>query len=336
MQLPRRAELVFAGLSLRAVGRSAGCSGLLIQPDGGGPAVLWAPRAGRLDDVLLHDLAGIELAVALLGPSEEDDPADPVGDPGEQPSLVDCALALAQLRAAGSVTDRTSCLLVGVGHRQGRPERLTGYLAHWGAEIAPDGTWLQLPPASQPAPTPALGGRTLVLGGSASGKSDLAEHLLAARSEVLYAATGPAVDLRSGSDPDWGRRVSRHRERRPAWWQTEETDQVAALLMKAEQPVLLDSVGTWLTGVLDRAGAWQDRDGWRAELAAESDALLRAWRSRRAPLVAVSDEVGQGVVPATAAGRLFRNELGRLNQGLAQESERVLVVTAGRLTHGRQ
>jgi adenosylcobinamide kinase/adenosylcobinamide-phosphate guanylyltransferase len=236
------------------------------------------------------------------------------------------------LRAAGSVTDRTSCLLVGVGHRQGRPERLTGYLAHWGAEIAPDGTWLELPPTA----TPALGGRTLVLGGSASGKSDLAEHLLAARPDVLYAATGPAVDLRAGSDPDWGRRVSRHRERRPTWWQTEETDQVAALLIKAEQPVLLDSVGTWLTGVLDRAGAWQDRDGWHAELAAESDALLRAWRSRRAPLVAVSDEVGQGVVPSTPAGRLFRHELGRLNQQLAQESERVLVVVGGRLILGPQ
>jgi adenosylcobinamide kinase / adenosylcobinamide-phosphate guanylyltransferase len=178
---------------------------------------------------------------------------------------------------------------------------------------------------------PALGGRTLVLGGSASGKSALAEHLLAGRPDVVYTATGPVVDLRAHPDAEWAGRVSRHRERRPTWWQTEETHEVASLLAKLDQPVLLDSIGTWLAGVLDRAGAWQDRTGWRDRLTAETDLLVRAWRARRTPLVAVTDEVGWGVVPATASGRLFRDELGRLNRRLAGESERVLLVVAGRL-----
>jgi adenosylcobinamide kinase/adenosylcobinamide-phosphate guanylyltransferase len=45
--------------------------------------------------------------------------------------------------------------------------------------------------------------------------------------------------------------------------------------------------------------------------------------------VAVSNEVGSGVVPATWSGRLFRDELGRLNAAVARESERVDLVVAG-------
>jgi adenosylcobinamide kinase/adenosylcobinamide-phosphate guanylyltransferase len=47
--------------------------------------------------------------------------------------------------------------------------------------------------------------------------------------------------------------------------------------------------------------------------------------------VAVSDEVGMGVVPATAGGRAFRDALGRLNERLAAESEYVALVVAGRV-----
>jgi adenosylcobinamide kinase/adenosylcobinamide-phosphate guanylyltransferase len=46
-------------------------------------------------------------------------------------------------------------------------------------------------------------------------------------------------------------------------------------------------------------------------------------------VVAVSDEAGMGVIPATPAGRLFRDELGRLNQALAAESEEAELVVAG-------
>ena len=45
--------------------------------------------------------------------------------------------------------------------------------------------------------------------------------------------------------------------------------------------------------------------------------------------MAVSNEVGSGVIPATASGRLFRDELGRLNARLAARSEQVWLCTAG-------
>ena len=57
--------------------------------------------------------------------------------------------------------------------------------------------------------------------------------------------------------------------------------------------------------------------------------VIAAWRQTEAYVVAVSDETGMGVVPATSAGRLFRDELGRLNQALAAESEETELVIAG-------
>ena len=69
----------------------------------------------------------------------------------------------------------------------------------------------------------------------------------------------------------------------------------------------------------------------RDELAARIADLTGAWRQARCRVVAVSDETGLGVVPATPAGRLFRDELGRLNQALAAESEEAELVVAGRV-----
>ena len=56
-----------------------------------------------------------------------------------------------------------------------------------------------------------------------------------------------------------------------------------------------------------------------------------AWRQTAALVVAVSDQVGSGIVPATPSGRLFRDQLGWLNQRLAAESEETLLVVAGRV-----
>jgi adenosylcobinamide kinase/adenosylcobinamide-phosphate guanylyltransferase len=229
----------------------------------------------------------------------------------------------------------TVCALIGIGHREPQPDRLALCLAAWQAWAPDDGA--SSPPAGPTGPT-GRGGpagpepyrRRLVLGGSGSGKSALAEDVLAASPGVVYVATGPLPDP-STPDPDWSRRVDRHRDRRPPWWRTIETQDVAALLRTVEEPLLIDSLGTWLTGVLDRAGAWSGDPGWPDEVAAEVEDLLMAWRTRRGIAVAVSDEVGWGVVPATSAGRLFRDELGRLNRRLADESEAVHLVAVGRL-----
>jgi adenosylcobinamide kinase/adenosylcobinamide-phosphate guanylyltransferase len=85
---------------------------------------------------------------------------------------------------------------------------------------------------------------------------------------------------------------------------------------------------------MDRNDAWDD-DAWatRAEkaVAAEIDALVAAWRATSRRVVAVTNEVGQGVVPDTASGRRFRDLMGRLNARVAAETEDVRWCVAGRV-----
>jgi len=100
--------------------------------------------------------------------------------------------------------------------------------------------------------------------------------------------------------------------------------------------VLVDGIGTWLAGVMDEAGMWATDppgdDGAAKLLAARIDDLVDAWRQTRAIVVAVTDQVGSGLVPPYPAGRAFRDQLGWLNQRLAAESEVNLLVVAGRVT----
>jgi adenosylcobinamide kinase/adenosylcobinamide-phosphate guanylyltransferase len=171
--------------------------------------------------------------------------------------------------------------------------------------------------------------RTLVLGGIRSGKSGWAESAIVATAgastPVRYVATGAVPVL----DDDWAHRVATHRDRRPAHWTTEETtDLPACLRAHPGAPTLVDDVGGWLTAEMDRRGAWTG-ESVRGLMSEPTDALVSAVRTFAAPLVLVSPEVGLTVVPATAAGRRFADELGTLNQRLAACCERVVLVVAG-------
>ena len=101
--------------------------------------------------------------------------------------------------------------------------------------------------------------RTLVLGGIRSGKSRWAEEAIAkslpAGQPVRYLAAGPAVR----ADPAWADRVAQHRARRPAHWSTVETDDIPTQLRQSpDTPTLVDDLGGWLTGSLDRNGVWDN------------------------------------------------------------------------------
>ncbi|MFB7175344.1 bifunctional adenosylcobinamide kinase/adenosylcobinamide-phosphate guanylyltransferase, partial [Streptomyces sp. NPDC056254] len=175
---------------------------------------------------------------------------------------------------------------------------------------------------------PDLPRRTLVLGGARSGKSVEAERRLESFPEVVYAATGGTRD----GDAEWARRVGLHRERRPAGWRTVETCDLVPLLAADGPPLLVDCLALWLTEAMDRAGAWDDEvwaERGRRQLDERTADLVAAVRATRRQVVLVSNEVGSGVVPATASGRRFRDELGRLNARVAGECEHVLLVVAG-------
>ena len=186
------------------------------------------------------------------------------------------------------------------------------------------------PPGPLPLPGRPRRGRpfrVLILGGARSGKSVTAERLLAVRDHVDYVATGPAPDA---ADPEWAGRVRLHRQRRPAHWTTLETLDLESVLSAAwTAPVLVDCLSTWLAGVMEEAGLWADAPGAGKKLADRLDGLLGAWRSTSRHVVAVSNEVGSGVVPATESGIRFRDELGVLNARVAAECEQVWLCTAG-------
>ncbi len=169
---------------------------------------------------------------------------------------------------------------------------------------------------------------TLVTGGARSGKSRHAEALVAEDDDVTYVATGPADD---GSDPEWSQRVSTHRERRPSGWSVLETRDVAGVISVARGTVVVDCLGTWLTGLVDDAGLWDDLPAASRLAGAASDVLRDALATTRARVVVVTNEVGLAPVPTTASGRWFQDELGRLNARVAAHADRVHLVVAGRI-----
>jgi adenosylcobinamide kinase/adenosylcobinamide-phosphate guanylyltransferase len=167
--------------------------------------------------------------------------------------------------------------------------------------------------------------RTLVLGGSRSGKSAFAESLLAHVSEVDYMAT--AAD-RPGDD-EWVRRIAAHRARRPSGWRTVETNDLGDMLAMDGPPVLIDSITAGLARTMDEQGYWSTPVGDLPAHPEWAEQLCSLWVSTRRRVVAVTDEVGSGIVPDTASGRRFRDLLGELNQRLAAGADEVFLVVAG-------
>jgi adenosyl cobinamide kinase/adenosyl cobinamide phosphate guanylyltransferase len=155
---------------------------------------------------------------------------------------------------------------------------------------------------------------TLILGGSRSGKSAVAEQLVGQYPDpVTYVAT-----MVLGDDPDLASRVARHRQRRPPTWATVEAGpQLADSLRALAGTVLVDSLGPWLSA--------------QPGMEVDAGALCAALVERHGHSVVVSDEVGMGVHPSTSVGRQFRDALGSLNQAVASVADRTYLVVAGRV-----
>ncbi|NNG40433.1 bifunctional adenosylcobinamide kinase/adenosylcobinamide-phosphate guanylyltransferase [Flexivirga sp. ID2601S] len=167
----------------------------------------------------------------------------------------------------------------------------------------------------------------LVTGGVRSGKSALAERLFDPTAPIRYVATGPDRD-----DADWAERVREHQRRRPPAWSSVGTLDVPVALADAPAGALIDCLGTWLTGVLDGLGAWDaPRGAWEAEYGRRATALVDAMQQSMVDLVVVTNEVGWGLVSEHRSGRIFADELGRLNQRVAAAADAVLLCVSGQV-----
>jgi len=157
---------------------------------------------------------------------------------------------------------------------------------------------------------------TFVLGGARSGKSRYAESVIAAMPPPWsYVATAEA------GDAEMTERIAIHRARRGPHWQTVEAprDLVTVLRDSMAAPTLIDCLTLWLSNLMLA----------EADIEAEIARLEAALAAAVAPVVAVANEVGYGIVPDNPLGRQFRDLQGILNQRIAARADRVILMVAG-------
>jgi adenosylcobinamide kinase/adenosylcobinamide-phosphate guanylyltransferase len=176
----------------------------------------------------------------------------------------------------------------------------------------------------------------LVLGGARSGKSTFAEKL-ALHSDRSVALIATAL----ASDDDMRDRIARHKAARPASWHTiEEPLQLADAVRRAAlvaDVLLLDCMTVWLGNWLftpEQAGQMDDNAisaQYYASVLHEVESLLQVVSTLETgkTLIVVTNEVGLGIVPAYALGRVYRDVLGLVNQRIAAAASRVYLMVAG-------
>lgn len=153
---------------------------------------------------------------------------------------------------------------------------------------------------------------TLVTGGARSGKSALAERLVARHGRPLvYIATAEA------GDAEMADRIARHQQRRGAGWHTIEAPRDLAGALRAtdgQGARLVDCLTLWLSN----AGATADVAG-----------LIATLRHQQDPVVLVTNELGLGMVPMNGVARAFRDQHGWMNQAVADMADQVWMAVCG-------
>ena len=154
----------------------------------------------------------------------------------------------------------------------------------------------------------------VLLGGARSGKSARAVKLAAeAGAPVVFVATG------EGRDEEMATRIDAHRRERPAGWTTIEEPlelRVALAAAPAGSTVIVDCLSLWVANLLERGR--------------EPDDVAPVAAARLGMTIAVSNEVGLGIVPANELARRFRDELGRVNAAWVAASDEAFLCVAGR------
>lgn len=162
---------------------------------------------------------------------------------------------------------------------------------------------------------------TLLLGGARSGKSSTAVRL-------AQGWEGPVVVVATGEprDEEMAARIALHRARRPAGWATVEEPidlEAAVAEVPGDAAAIVDCLTLWVSNLMERG--LDD-----AEIERRAGSAAAAAGRRPAHTIAVSNEVGWGIVPMDAETRRYRDLLGRANEIWAREADRVLLMVAGR------
>ena len=167
---------------------------------------------------------------------------------------------------------------------------------------------------------------TLVTGGARSGKSRRALELAAPYGRKAFIATCEPID------EEMRRRIAAHREERDASYETfEEPRDLAAALARLPTGVevaVIDCLTVWLGNLSHHAAMGADLSQLSTfpEIAAF---LERLDDPPTCDLIVVTNEVGMGLVPATALGRAYRDLAGSVNQRVAARAQRVILMVSG-------
>lgn len=170
-----------------------------------------------------------------------------------------------------------------------------------------------------------------ITGGARSGKSSLAQDMAAPYKKVAYIATG------INTDEEMQRRISLHKQNRPAHWDTfEQTKDIDRLVLKgAYDAYLLDCVTVLLTNIIfEHCGnpeeiTLQEQEKIEEIAVNYIHKIMLTAIVRRRDLILVSNEVGMGLVPDYPLGRFFRDLAGRVNRMIAAEADEVYLVVSG-------
>lgn len=158
---------------------------------------------------------------------------------------------------------------------------------------------------------------TFILGGARSGKTSYAlREAQATGGRLVMIATAEALD------GEMAERIARHQAERGGAWETMEAPRELAAAVRALGPgdtAVIDCLTLWLTNLM--------LDDVNLTLAVAD--LVAALAASPARVLAVSNEVGQGIVPDNALARRFRDEAGWMNQALAAGADRAVLVSAG-------
>jgi adenosylcobinamide kinase/adenosylcobinamide-phosphate guanylyltransferase len=174
-----------------------------------------------------------------------------------------------------------------------------------------------------------MGKLILVTGGARSGKSDFAEQLAAklGGEEVLFVATAEALDA------DMTARIAAHRRSRLAGWLTEEAPRNVGERLRAaigsRRVALVDCLTLLVSNTILTLGETPQLPEAEQLVEREVAELVAACDASPATVIIVTNEVGLGLVPMNALGRVFRDTLGRANQKLAARADSVYALISG-------
>ena len=170
---------------------------------------------------------------------------------------------------------------------------------------------------------------TVLLGGARSGKSTLAASTAAEAEAEAEAEAGPAVcyiATAEARDQEMAARIEMHRRTRPGSWTTieEPVDLMAALDgVPTEAIVIIDCLTLWVSNMLEQ-------DGSDDAILQTADDAARVAARRSGRVIAITNEVGSGIVPLNPLARRYRDLLGMVNARWCTHADQAFLVVAGR------